>query len=159
MLVSLQAPLAQLSSQLFALLHPWLPALLLVFHFAGPVPDSLGPVAGKLPPCSAPAHCVREDWPLADPAVALRQLAPVLTATPGSRVERFDDQAPQPYLHATATSRFFGFVDDLELLADPERGLLQVRSESRLGDSDLGVNQRRVDELRQALASPTVQGS
>ncbi len=150
MLAVLLAPLGLLVAPV---LGHWLPALLLVFHFAGPVPDTLGPVAGQLPACTAPAHCVREDWPVADPVRALGRLAPQLAATPGTCVERFDDHEPQPYLHATATSRFFGFVDDLELLADPERGVLQVRSESRLGDSDLGVNQARVDGLRQALAA------
>ncbi len=150
MLAVLLAPLGLLVAPV---LGHWLPALLLVFHFAGPVPDSLGPVAGQLPACTAPAHCVREDWSVADPVEALGRLAPQLAVTPGTRVERFNDQVPQPYLHATATSRFFGFVDDLELLADPGRGVLQVRSQSRLGDSDLGVNQRRVDGLRQALAA------
>jgi uncharacterized protein (DUF1499 family) len=56
------------------------------------------------------------------------------------------------YLHATATSAFFGFVDDLELYADAEHGVLQARSVSRVGDSDLGVNSRRLEELHQALA-------
>ena len=55
------------------------------------------------------------------------------------------------YLHATTTSRLFGFVDDLELQALPAAGVLQARSSSRLGDSDLGVNARRLAALRQAL--------
>ncbi|MCP9849604.1 DUF1499 domain-containing protein [Cyanobium sp. Morenito 9A2] len=156
MLAFLFAPLGLLAAPV---LGSWLPALLLVFHFAGPVPDTLGPVAGQLPPCTAPAHCVREDWPVADPVLALGRLAFQLASTPGTRVERFDEQEPQPYLHATDTSSFFGFVDDLELLADPERGVLQVRSESRLGDSDLGVNQARVDGLRQGLAPVLPQAS
>lgn len=149
----------------FALLAPLLnafwPALLLVFHLAGPVPDTLGPVVGGLAPCPSPAHCVRQDWPVADPAASLARLAPELAATEGNRIERYDADAPEPYLHATATSRFFGFVDDLELLADPEAGVLRVRSASRLGDSDLGVNLRRVERLRSALAlgaAPLIQG-
>lgn len=156
-MVPIISPLALLAP----LLSPLWPTLLLLFHLAGPVPDTLGPVAGGLAPCDAPAHCVRQDWPLADPAAALARLAPQLAATPGQRIERYDDKAPAPYLHATASSRFFGFVDDLELLADPDRGLLQVRSASRLGDSDLGVNQRRVEGLRRALidgATPVVEG-
>ena len=55
------------------------------------------------------------------------------------------------YLHATSTSSLFGFVDDLELYADTENGILQARSVSRLGDSDLGVNSKRLEILRQAL--------
>jgi len=141
------SPLALLAP-LFSTLWP---TLLLLFHLAGPVPDTLGPLAGGLAPCDAPAHCVRQDWPVAEPAEALARLAPQLAATPGLRIERYDSGARAPYLHATATSRVFGFVDDLELLADPDRGLLQVRSASRLGDSDLGVNLRRVEGLRRGL--------
>lgn len=52
------------------------------------------------------------------------------------------------YLHATFKSAVFGFVDDLEILRDGE--LLQVRSVSRVGFSDMGVNRLRVDELQQS---------
>ena len=55
------------------------------------------------------------------------------------------------YLHATASSALFGFVDDVELYADTAHGLLQARSVSRLGDSDLGVNGRRLAALQQSL--------
>jgi uncharacterized protein (DUF1499 family) len=55
------------------------------------------------------------------------------------------------YLHATASSSLFGFVDDLELYADPDHGMVQARSVSRLGDSDLGVNARRLSALQDAL--------
>ena len=55
------------------------------------------------------------------------------------------------YLHATATSALFGFVDDLELYADAAHGVLQARSVSRLGDSDLGVNSQRLKALEQQL--------
>jgi uncharacterized protein (DUF1499 family) len=57
------------------------------------------------------------------------------------------------YLHATATSRIFGFVDDLELHADGEAGVIEARSVSRLGDSDLGVNARRLKTLERALGA------
>ena len=55
------------------------------------------------------------------------------------------------YLHAEASSEIFGFVDDMELFADVDKGQIQARSESRLGDSDLGVNAARIAELRSAL--------
>jgi uncharacterized protein (DUF1499 family) len=45
----------------------------------------------------------------------------------------------------------FGFVDDLELYADTEHGVLQARSVSRLGDSDLGVNAQRLAGLQRQL--------
>ena len=72
-----------------------------------------------------------------------------LISTPGTAVVVHDTD--RGYLHATATSRLFGFVDDVELLSNPELGVIEARSESRLGDSDLGVNGRRLDELAAAL--------
>ena len=55
------------------------------------------------------------------------------------------------YLHATFKSAIFGFVDDLEVLFDGEE--LQVRSVSRVGYSDMGVNRARVDALREVWLS------
>ncbi|MGA7800135.1 MAG: DUF1499 domain-containing protein [Gammaproteobacteria bacterium] len=52
------------------------------------------------------------------------------------------------YLHATFTTRVFRFKDDLELRLDRRRSVIQVRSASRVGYSDLGVNRRRVERLR-----------
>lgn len=130
----------------------WLPqgvlvAVLALFHLVGPLPADLGVHNGRLAPCPSPAHCARVDWPVADPQAAVSALVPVIEATPRIVVV---EQA-HGYLHATATSAFFGFVDDLELYADAAHGVLQARSVSRLGDSDLGVNSRRLEMLRQAL--------
>jgi uncharacterized protein (DUF1499 family) len=60
------------------------------------------------------------------------------------------------YLHAECSSALFGFVDDLELqLRGPERRIA-VRSASRLGYGDLGVNRARVEELRTLLVDTGV---
>jgi uncharacterized protein (DUF1499 family) len=123
------------------------PAQASLLHLEGPVPQELGVHGGSLSPCAAPAHCARADWPLPDPEAALSALVPVLEITEGVRIVERDGS----YVHATATSRLFGFVDDLELQALPATGVLQARSSSRLGDSDLGVNARRLAALRQQL--------
>ncbi len=54
-------------------------------------------------------------------------------------------------LHAEATSLIFRFVDDVNAILDAESGMIQVRSASRVGYSDFGVNRRRVEALRTAL--------
>jgi len=54
-------------------------------------------------------------------------------------------------LHAVAVSALFRFQDDVELRLEPLAGRIDVRSASRLGHSDLGVNRRRVERLRAAL--------
>ena len=55
------------------------------------------------------------------------------------------------YLHAECESRLLGFVDDLELHLRPDQGVVAVRSASRLGYSDMGVNRARVESLRSEL--------
>ena len=55
------------------------------------------------------------------------------------------------YIHATATSLVFRFVDDLELQLVSDGKTIDVRSASRVGYSDMGVNRRRLEELRKRL--------
>lgn len=57
----------------------------------------------------------------------------------------------QQRIHAEITSRVFGFVDDLDLLLIPEQDIIHVRSASRTGYYDFGVNRRRVEKLRSLL--------
>ena len=59
--------------------------------------------------------------------------------------------ANERYLHATFSTFLFGFIDDTELLLD-DNNVLQVRSASRLGKSDLGTNRKRVEAIREMLA-------
>lgn len=133
------------------LLQPLLLILsLALFQLVGPVPSELGVHNGALAPCPSPAHCARADWALTDPDSALALLVPVVVAMPRTTLVEQGDG----YLHATVSSALFGFVDDLELYADQADGLLQARSVSRLGDSDLGVNGRRLNAVKAALLEP-----
>ena len=133
--------------ELAAVPHWFLVLTLALFHLVGPVPADLGVHNGALSPCSSTAHCARATWPMADPQAALIALVPVLEATARTTVVEQRDG----YLHATAASALFGFVDDLELYADTDHGMLQARSVSRLGDSDLGVNAQRLAALQRQL--------
>jgi uncharacterized protein (DUF1499 family) len=45
------------------------------------------------------------------------------------------------------------YVDDAEFWFDPAAGVIQVRSASRLGKSDLGVNRERIESIRHKLGS------
>jgi len=54
----------------------------------------------------------------------------------------------QWYLAATFSSRLFGLVDDFEIRWVPESGLLHIRSASRTGHSDLGINGKRVQDFK-----------
>ncbi|MDH3254229.1 MAG: DUF1499 domain-containing protein [Acidobacteriota bacterium] len=121
-------------------------------------PATLGLHDGRLAPCPSKRNCVSSTAsgrshsiaPLAasgsqDEAMASAREA--IEGMPGARIVTVDG----PYLHAEFTSPLFRFVDDLELLWNGERQVLDVRSASRVGNSDLGVNRKRVEVLRRRL--------
>ena len=54
----------------------------------------------------------------------------------------------EKYLHFECRSRLFQFVDDLEFYVDTQEKTIQIRSASRVGYSDLGVNRKRVEKIR-----------
>jgi len=118
----------------------------------------LGVQDGKLTACPASPNCVSSDAPPGDhwiaplrlridPAAAWRQLEAALRATPRTTIVARGDG----YLRAEARSRVFRFVDDVEFHLRPAAGEIAVRSASRVGYSDLGVNRRRVENLREVL--------
>ena len=61
------------------------------------------------------------------------------------------DVRSKDYIAARFTSPIFGFVDDLEVRIDQVNHCIQLRSASRVGYSDGGVNQRRVSQLKKAI--------
>ena len=108
--------------------------------------------------CPDTPNCVSSETQDPRHAVAPMQLAgnsekewaeirTVVGALPRSRIVT----ATEHYLHATLKSRLFGFIDDLELKLDPHTKMIGIRSASRTGAYDLGVNRRRVENLRQQL--------
>lgn len=117
------------------------------------------PKAGELlAPCPPSPNCVsslatdaeHRVAPLADqgdPAAAMRRLRDVIAAMPRARVVSASDTA----LRAEFTSRIFRFVDDVDCVVDPAAGVIQIRSASRVGYSDLGVNRDRVEAIRKAF--------
>ncbi len=118
---------------------------------------SSAPVRERLAPCPGSPNCVssrethpdRRVEPLAAPEGAIAAARRAIEKMPRARVVEEESEA---YLRAEFRSRLFGFVDDLELALDREAGVLEVRSASRVGHSDLGANRRRVEELRARLA-------
>ena len=62
--------------------------------------------------------------------------------------------AEKTYIHATFTSFLFRFVDDVEFSFEGDRKIIHVRSASRTGYYDFGVNRRRVEEIRRRFMNP-----
>ena len=57
------------------------------------------------------------------------------------------------YLYAQFTTRLMKYVDDVEFWFDPASQVVQVRSASRVGRGDFGVNRKRIEAVRAALAA------
>ena len=55
----------------------------------------------------------------------------------------------ETYWHVEFRSRIFRFVDDVELLFDRENRVIHMRSASRVGYSDFGVNRKRIEKIRE----------
>lgn len=112
---------------------------------------------GRLAPCPDSPNCVCSQaddarhaiapLPLTgSPAASRARLLEILASEPRVRVVEQQER----YLRAEFTSRLLRFVDDVEFLIGEQQ--IDVRSASRLGHSDLGVNRERVEHLRRRLA-------
>ena len=97
--------------------------------------------------CVEIEHCVREDWEVSSIEQPFKEIKEIIENSPRTEIVELDGD----YLHAEVTSKWMKYVDDLEISFVPESSKLQVRSESRVGESDLGVNQKRVDLLKSKL--------
>jgi uncharacterized protein (DUF1499 family) len=64
--------------------------------------------------------------------------------------------ATDSYIHVECKSRIFRFVDDLELYFNSSKGIISIRSASRIGYSDFGANRRRIELLRSELKTKQV---
>lgn len=93
------------------------------------------------------AHAVVPFQLIVPPTDAWRGLRTAFDALPRTKIVNATDD----YLHVECSSAVFGFVDDLELHLRPAEKLIAVRSASRLGHSDFGVNRKRVEQLRALL--------
>ena len=101
----------------------------------------------ELSECIEIAHCVREEWDVSKIEQPFKDITKIIENSPRSVIVDID----RYYLHAEVTSKWMKYVDDLEVSFVPESNKLQVRSESRVGESDLGVNQKRIDLLKSKL--------
>jgi len=87
---------------------------------------------------------LREDGP-----ATIARLHEIVRRTPGARVVVQRDD----YIYVQFTTRWLKFVDDAEFWFDPQAGVIQLRSASRVGRRDFGVNRARVEVIRAALAA------
>jgi uncharacterized protein (DUF1499 family) len=135
--------------------------------FSGRAPSGLGVTDGKLKPPARTPNSVSsqaELWPDA-PQQAYARIAPLALAGDGkatiAKIARIVEDLPgtqiverrDDYLYARFTTTLMRFVDDVEFWADPAAGVVQVRSASRVGRKDFGVNRARIEAIRARLAA------
>ena len=128
--------------------------------FAGKRPEYLGVKDGRLARAKSTPNCVSSQ---AEPADTEHTIAPIrfkgsaLDAIAAARraVEGMERalvvRHEGNYLYAEFKSKLMGFVDDVEFTYDEKAGQLHVRSASRLGRRDFGVNRARVEALRSLI--------
>lgn len=124
-----------------------------LFAFHGSQPTNLGTQA----PCPPTPNCVSSQAngdqqhyiePIAYQSPdTYAQITKILTAQKHLKIIKATDN----YIYAQATSRLMGFVDDLEFYFQPMEQIIHLRSASRLGESDLGVNRQRLEQIKLQL--------
>lgn len=128
--------------------------------------ENLGVENGRFWPCPDKPNCVCsqsvdprhkiDPLPISGPEAAGRvALIKILEEMGVSEIVSNKEN----YIHAVFRSKVFRFPDDIEFFLDPERGRIDVRSVSRVGYSDFGVNRRRVEQIRLSLPKVLMKGS
>jgi uncharacterized protein (DUF1499 family) len=78
---------------------------------------------------------------------AMKVLKAIVESAPNARIV----ETKPDYLYAEYASALLGFVDDVEFYFPPVGNIIHVRSASRLGHSDFGVNRKRIETIRARL--------
>lgn len=133
---------------------------LLVLGCSGAKPLNLGVTEGRLASCPSSPNCVSsqgedethkmEPWAYhTSLAQAKEKILDILRSMPRAKVVTVEEN----YIRAEFTSRLFRFVDDVEFYFDDTDNVINFRSASRVGYSDLGVNRKRMEEIQERFES------
>lgn len=129
----------------------------------GRMPAELASGGGRFAACPKSPNCVSSEAsdalhaidPLrirGDAGQAWEALGRHLRSLPRVEIVRNDPD----YLYAVFTTRLMRYRDDVEIGLDRANGVMRVRSASRIGYGDMGVNRARIDAIRAALAEQGV---
>ncbi|MEA5532846.1 DUF1499 domain-containing protein [Crocosphaera sp. XPORK-15E] len=126
-----------------------------MFNFSGTRPNNLGVKDGKLTACPGTPNCVNSQSSDAQskiaplPNMAISELKKIVENMERTTIIEETDN----YLYAEFKTPLMGFVDDVEFYLNSNENVIHVRSASRLGKSDLGLNRKRVEEIRAKIQS------
>lgn len=119
--------------------------------------------AKQLAPCPSSPNCVSSQTKDADHFIAPFKIlgdveeawAALKTILAGQSRTVITNETGDT-LHAEATSLVFRFVDDIDAILDADARMIHIRSASRIGYGDFGVNRKRVERLRSQLQQARV---
>ncbi len=97
----------------------------------------------ELPECIVKTHCFRVELETKEVENTFLKLSNEIANTPRTQIV----EQTNLYIHAVAKTRWLKYIDDLLVQSLPNKGVVQIRSESRVGIGDNGVNKKRVEEL------------
>ena len=100
-------------------------------------------VTNDLPACVVITHCVKKELQVNNVEDAFKKATKIVSNTARTKIVEKTDS----YIHAEAKTKWRRYTDDLLVKAIPDKGIIQVRSESRVGIGDNGVNQKRIDDF------------
>ena len=129
------------------MMHQLITSFLLILFGILNTPIQISATTNELPECVVITHCVRENFKVTEVEHAFKKATKIVSESPRTKIV----EQTNSYIHAEAKTKWRRYTDDLLLKAIPEEGIIQVRSESRVGIGDNGVNQRRVDEFAYRL--------
>ncbi|GEM_PF-66329 len=126
-------------------------------------PTNLGVQDGRLAACPSSPNCVstqaedRDHWiaPISVTSTVqppIEVLAEIVRSFPRTTIVEQSNH----YLRAEFRSRLFRFCDDVEFFFEDESDRIHLRSASRVGHSDMGVNRDRMEKIRRRFAEMTV---
>ncbi|MGB3786506.1 MAG: DUF1499 domain-containing protein [Phormidesmis sp.] len=133
-----------------------------LFSFSGTPPTDLGVTDGRLKACPSTPNCVCSYAPAEDTEHAIApfsytgstkdaiaKLKAIIEGMERSTINTVSDD----YLYAEFSSKLMGFVDDVEFYAPSGESVIHTRTAARLGKSDLGVNRKRTEEIREKFTA------
>ena len=121
--------------------------LFLILFLIVIAPNQVKATTNELPECVVMTHCVRKNFKVNDLENAFKKAKKIVLETARTKIV----EQTNSYIHAEAKTKWRRYTDDLLLKSIPEKGIIQVRSESRVGIGDNGVNQKRVDDFAYRL--------
>ena len=130
-----------------------------VLSCSGRVPSNLGVKGGKMAPCPNKPNCVSSQAddsehkidPITYKSSRAKAHANLVDVIKNLKRTKIVDEK-ENYVYAEFTSAVFRFVDDVEFYFEDNKNVIQVRSASRVGYSDMGVNRKRIEQVRKLFS-------